>query len=400
MDLLTGAKNHYWRALKTSSSDMERHNRMLHVNLGNALSQAGRIVEAFQYYDEVLQEDPEFAKANGNRAGALQNLATISGHSTSLLLEAAQGYRKGAEGKNVPTRVREEWLRRARSIKETLKAQVQDVPDPDEDRRRTEKEFESHSGYRQFSLRNFLSLNEHALYCRCAAARKDTLTVQTNALAVEGEFIPAMEHRLDRVKSEFAFARYSFYEALNQDTAILDGLDEDVHYVQPFDAESIGLRSESLRASFRTCFGILDKIARALCELFDLPVQDGESINFHQSLWNPNSPRWEALNAIERNSFHSALYSQATDLSNKTGGEWAVYRNWRNAVEHGFLVLQEHPNAEVSEGVVHGTESVMVVPLGRFQRKALHLLQLTRSAIFNFAFCARVEGWKVANGFR
>jgi hypothetical protein len=268
------------------------------------------------------------------------------------------------------------------------------------DRKRTEEEFAAHGSYRQFSLKNFLSLSEHALHCHCAAARNDNLTVETKALATGGDFIPTMEHRLDRVKSGFSFARYSFYRALNQDSETLDVLDEGVDYVQPFDAEAIGLRSESLRASFRACFGILDKIALGLYELFGLPVEEGESINFHQSPWKPDSPRWKALKSIERNSFHAALYSQATDLNNKTEGEWSVYRTWRNASEHRFLVLQEHPEAEEPGGVVYGSESVITVPLGRFQRKALHLLQFTRSAIFNFAFCARVEGWKEQNEFR
>lgn len=399
MELLTEAKNHYWRALKTSRSDMKRHKRMLRVNLGNALSQAGRTVEALQYYDEVLREDPEFSKANGNRARVLQILASISGPSTRLLLEVAEGYRKGAAGENVPSYVKQRWRQHARSIEGKLRVQAQRAPDLEKDRDRTEKEFEDHSSYRQFSLRNFLSLNEHALYCHCAVARRDTLTVETEALTTKGEFIPVMEHRLDRVKSEFSFARRSFYQALNQDSETLDAPNEDVDFTRPYEAESIGLRSELLRASFRTCFGILDKIAWGLCELYDLQVGKKESINFHQSLWNPNTPRWEALNSTERNSSHAALYSQATDLSNKTGGEWAVYRSWRNALEHGFLVLQEHPEAEDPGGVVKDSESVVVVPLGRFQKKALHLLQLTRSAIFNFAFCARVEAWKVGQGF-
>ncbi|PQJ26718.1 hypothetical protein BSZ35_19195 [Salinibacter sp. 10B] len=399
LSLLTEAKNHYWRALKVSRSDFQEHELMLHVNLGNALRDAGRIVEALQYYDEVLQEDPGFAKANGNRAWTLQRFSTVAGVSTNLALQVAEGYRKGASGRKVPSWVSEQWIQNAKRVEETLRERNVEIPDLEEDRRRTEEEFTNHSTYRQFSLRHFLSLSEHALYCSCAAAREDNLSVRTEALPMDAGFVPKMEHRLDRLKSEFSFARLSFFQSLGQNSKLFDVLDGEVEYTRSSDAGPVGLRAESLRMSFRTCFGILDKIAVGICELFNLPVEDGENINFHQSLWKPNSPRWEALNTIERNSFHAALYSQATDLSDKTDGEWAIYKKWRNVLEHGFLVLKETDEKPPGD-LLESKMPVIAVPLGHFRSKTLHLLQLTRSAIFNFAYCARVEGWKAQKGVR
>lgn len=214
------------------------------------------------------------------------------------------------------------------------------------------------------------------------------------------DFISKMKHRLDRLKSEFAYARHAYFTALNEDSQLPNILDENIEFEKPFESERLGMKSEALRVAFRSCFSILDKIAFGLCELLNLPVKEDESVNFHQSLWKPSSPRWEALKSYDRNHFLAALYSQATDLSEFTDGEWSAYRKWRNALEHGYLVLQKSPDASDPHDVLSSEMAIEVIPLPLFQRKALHLLQFTRSAIFNFVYCSRLEGWKVQQDIR
>ena len=77
-----------------------------------------------------------------------------------------------------------------------------------------------------------------------------------------------------------------------------------------------------------------------------------------------------------------------------SGGEWAGYKEWRDSLEHGFLVLKEFPEAPDMHGALKSDLPFEVVSLAYFRQKALEMLQFTRSAIFNFAFCARVEEWK------
>lgn len=389
--LLVQAKNHYWRALKNTESESGTDGQRIRTNLANCLREAGRHVEALQYYDEVLRDDPEFAKAHGNRASTLRLIASVSAWPENLIHQMIWGYQKGAQGNRVPTAGRRRWDRQAEKLLARLHQAGKDVPDPTQERDSTKEEFNDHSEYRQFCLRNFLSMSEHGLYCWCTAARDDDLTVRTSGLQMEAPFIDAMEYRLDRLKSEFSLARYAFSQAQNTSDPVPDVIDERITFAEVLPSESLGLRTELLRSSFRTCFGILDKIARGLCDLLGLTVDEKESVNFHQSLWKPGTDRWDEITSVEGNIFLTALFSQAMDVSQHTDGEWAMYRRWRNALEHGYFVLGKGNDPD---GVLKGSKPIERVLATSFLEKTLHLLQLTRASMFYFAYCARVEGWK------
>jgi len=109
--LLTEAKNHYWRGYKLFQSTNTDIIPQLFVNLANALDSSGRVVEAIQYYDKVLVENPEFPQANASRSEALIWLNSLSGtYSINLLWQAMQGLAKAAQSNDVPKWLREHWI--------------------------------------------------------------------------------------------------------------------------------------------------------------------------------------------------------------------------------------------------------------------------------------------------
>jgi LA2681-like HEPN len=138
-----------------------------------------------------------------------------------------------------------------------------------------------------------------------------------------------------------------------------------------------------LRTSFRLCFGILDKIAHAICELFDMSEPD-EPLAFER-FWRPKGKglsrkqqeRWEKINSIENFSL-LALYSQATDL-NSHSGEWGNFKNWRNALEHELLILTRGSGKPLDIfKAMKSSRRIVSVDYGEFKDKAIHLLQLTQ----------------------
>lgn len=154
-----------------------------------------------------------------------------------------------------------------------------------------------------------------------------------------------------------------------------------------------------LRTSFRLCFGILDKIAHAICELFDISDPD-EPLAFER-FWKPRGKRlsqkqqerWGKINAIENYSL-LALYSQATDL-NSYSGEWGDFKKWRNALEHEILILTNGSGKPIDPfKAISSSRRIVAVDYNEFKNTTIHLLQLTRSAIFNFVFCVRTEAEK------
>lgn len=212
-----------------------------------------------------------------------------------------------------------------------------------------------------------------------------------------------MEHYLNRIKSEFTTSRLLFYRSLSGENEDWEIFQDEVVYTELFENEIIDINSEMLRSSYRLCFGILDKIAEAICELFDL-AHEKEKIYF-ESFWRPRGKnlhpkqkeRWEKINSIENPSL-LALYSQACDLNSKTG-EWSFFKPWRNSLEHGIFVITDDNGIDTDPFKILGKRrNIESTNYADFLYKTLHLLRFTRSAIFNFVFCVRREGSKNAEG--
>ena len=197
--------------------------------------------------------------------------------------------------------------------------------------------------------------------------------------------IVKLEHSLNRIKSEFSFARKQLFEFLTV-------YEEDNVLYQKFGVHKLmyGIQVEKIRLSFRMCFGIFDKIAQAILYLFELEKKDNENVYF-ESFWKkPNDPnnRWEKLNET-KNMHITALYSIACDLS-KHNGEFSYYKKWRNQLEHNFFSII--PNSEnFDKDILESDLFCEWTTVDDFKDKTLHLLQLVRSAIFSLTFACREE---------
>lgn len=401
ISLLTEAKNHYWRAYKLFQSTDNDIIPQLFVNLANALDTSGRVVEAIQYYDKALAQKTELPQANASRSEALMWLNNLSGsYSINLLWQAMQGFEKAAQASNVPNWFREQWIRKRNALQNELKLHGHTEENVQHDLKETESEAEKHSSFRKFCLKNNLCLSEHSLYCNCVGASRDNLTIPKSTSSIGGDFVPKMELRLNRLKSEFALARLLYFES---DREKWKPYDQEISFTELYEDESVGLGPEMLRTGFRLCFGILDKIAHAICELFDLSEPE-EPLAFER-FWKPRGKslsqkqqeRWEKVNLIENFSL-LALYSQATDL-NSHSGEWGNFKEWRNALEHELLILTCGSSKPLDIfKAINSSRRIVTVDYSEFKDRTLHLLQLTRSAIFNFVFCVRTEAEKMLEG--
>ncbi len=396
--LLTEAKNHYWRGYKLFQSTNSEIIPQLFINLANALDTSGRVVEAIQYYDKVLVKNPEFPQANASRSEALMWLNNLSGtYSINLLWQAMQGFAKAAQSNDIPKWLKDQWNNKRDILQNKLILHGHTEEEVHHDLKETKLEAKNHSNFRKFCLYNNLCLSEHSLYCNCVGASRDDLTIPKSDVSIGGDFVPKMELQLNRLKSEFALARLLYYES---DQEQWKSYENELSFTELYEDESVGLCSEMLRTSFRLCFGILDKIAHAICELFDMSEPD-EPISFER-FWRPRgkglSPkqqeRWEKVNSIENYSL-LALYSQATDL-NSHSGEWDDFKKWRNALEHELLILTRGSGKPLDIfKAIKSSRHIVSVDYDEFKDRTIHLLQLTRSAIFNFVFCVRTEGAKL-----
>ena len=401
VSLLIEAKNHYWKAYKLLSYNDKPLKAQIFVNLANTLLQSGRIAEALQYFDLVIIENPDFSTALANRSAALLRLTDISGsYTTNLLQQAWKGYDSAALDVDLPDWIAELFYRKGEWLKGKLEILGYNEDKINHDIEETEAESKTHSNFRKYCIENHLTLSEHALYCNCVGARRDDLTIPSPVKPIGGEFVPQMELILNRLKSEFAFARLLYYQSKPNNFINLETFDREITFTELYENEVVGNRSEMLRNSFRLCFGVLDKIAYGVCDLFDL-AEPHEPLYFER-FWKPRGKnlsikkkeRWAKINSID-NVPLLALYSQATDL-NATDGEWSIFKKWRNALEHEILILTLNDKKPLDKyKILENQKDLDRVEYEEFEIKTLHMLRFTRSAIFNFVFCVRTEGAKV-----
>ncbi len=397
---LLESKNHYWKSFKADAAKDKATDPRLLTNLANALSSCGRVVESLQYYDLVLRNDPGFPNANASRAKELLWLNHLTGDYTqNLIYQAKVGYEMASRAEGNPLWLREFWGKEAKNLGEVLISVGFDESNLDKEIGETRKEYESLSGYRKFCINNHLALSEHSLYCNCIGSRRDDLLICVPFRAFDSHFIPTMEKILNRLKSEYSLSRLMYFYSTADIENEFTAYDSEVVFTELFDSEYIGIKSEMLRSSFRLCFGILDKIASAVCFLFDLADQ-GEPIYF-ESFWKPRRQnasakqrkRWDKINSLDNISL-LALYAQANDLNRKTG-EWGVFKSWRNSLEHNQLCLLNDQETKIDIFGVNKTKPYLTVEKKEyFESKTLQMLQFTRSAIFNFVFLVRNEAMK------
>jgi len=394
IEKLVEIKSNYWKAIKYANKKHPMFPKFT-VNLGNSLKRQFRLIEALDCYDRVNKLYLDIPQGWINKAESLVLLHQISDtYSIQMYKQIRQAYRNASNSKNIPP----SWIPyyndqvtyysdiiQTVCIEENIELDIHDSLN-------TQKEYESLSDYRKFCLNANLSLSEHGLYCKCYESAIDNLTIPTSNTK-EKNFVLPMEQVLNRLKSEFSFARHLYYEYLTHRTP--NELYFELGFAPFFNDELLGLDIEKLRTSFRLCFGILDKIGVAICELYNLYPHPQNKIVYFQNFWQlDGNDRREKFNQIKTAGL-LALYSIATDLNDKKDGEWAFFKDYRNALEHSFFVIHQNEQPhDLFNSYSFMNDNIVFEQESRFVEHLKLLLQLTRSAIFSFVFMVREEALK------
>ncbi|MFV9997887.1 MAG: LA2681 family HEPN domain-containing protein [Arsenophonus endosymbiont of Dermacentor nuttalli] len=260
------------------------------------------------------------------------------------------------------------------------------------DEKLTQEEFKNLTSYRQFYINKHLTLSQHGLYCPCLVNSEDNLAISNSR--VTGDFIIPMEMVLSRLKSESSLARHLYYEYINPINT--SQIKNESGFLELFNDEILGIDIEKLRTTFRLCFGILDKIAVAICELYDLyPTNHKGNIDkkiYFQNFWRLDTDnRREKFEKIKSPGI-LALYSIATDLNEGKNGELSFYKQWRNDLEHKFVVIHKSIKPQDLYNSYNLIKDIIFINKEDFKKHFEQLIQITRSTIFSFVFMFRCEG--------
>ena len=392
IEQLVELKSYLWKAIKLSNESKQVSPPEYTVNLGNALKQQFRLVEALKCYDDVNSLNLDVPQAWINRSESLMLLNQVSNtYSIQMLEQIKIGYENIIASKQLPPQwiehYKEKVIFRQNKIDEIRKEEG--IEEELHDKETTLKEYKELSDFRKFCLDNYLTLSEHGLYCKCVGSARDNLTIPT-LTGVVGDFVVPMEMVLNRLKSEFSFSRRLYFEFLTH--KVEDDLQYESCFSELFNDELLGLDVERIRTAFRLCFGILDKIAVAICELYDL-YPPNRQVSF-QSFWQLNKDnRRERFDSIV-NPGLLALYSIATDLNYRQDGEWAFFKQWRNDLEHKFVVVQKLDKPSDIYNSYSFMDGIIFIKEKDFIEHLKRMLQITRSAIFSFVFAVRDKAIK------
>ena len=147
------------------------------------------------------------------------------------------------------------------------------------------------------------------------------------------------------------------------------------------EGQLLGHYTEDLRAAYRACYAIFDKIGLFLNDYFQMGIE-AKKVSF-RNLWyeKPNSeiPDLRPIFKDNHNWLLRGLFFLSKDLFDDTFKEVsepdaADLAKLRQQVEHRFLSFQYAKYGESTE--THG-----LISIGDFQDKAIRLMKMAREAL-------------------
>jgi hypothetical protein len=223
-----------------------------------------------------------------------------------------------------------------------------------------------------------------------------------NMILPEGDFpYPGMYNRM---KQEFASARYIFYEGLTGDGNHFS--DRRVRLENTLDYSVSGYRTEQIKTALRLSYSTFDKIAVFLNKYYDVhEINEGDDEPSFDKIWYPNmsydyhnlhdvfesSTNW-ALNALYwlKKDFSHHI-SERDDKSSVTVAH--ELRSVRNAAEHDYFKVIEDgfiDEAQRRENPVFQDTIYDAIGERELKRATMEMLRLSRAALFYLSFAVHI----------
>ena len=355
----------------------------IRTNLANRLNSLGRPIAANEEWLKVLETNCRFAKALANRAQAIEFYAgTVYDQShTSILLASARSlfddtldleafWESGDRDSIAPGLIEQ----RKRIADYLLRIKYDEEFDLNQwPLGNTEEE----CSYRRWCLHERLFLNPLNDACTVSVAATDVLHLPNHTYNVEET--PRFPGYYNLMKQEYVSARYRLYRALHEDEQ--EFLMRDVLMLDSGEGQLLGHYTEDLRAAYRACYAIFDKIGLFLNDYFQMGIE-AKKVSF-RNLWyeKPNSeiPDLRPIFKDNHNWLLRGLFFLSKDLFDDTFKEVsepdaADLAKLRQQVEHRFLSFQYAKYGESTE--THG-----LISIGDFQDKAIRLMKMAREAL-------------------
>lgn len=377
---LQDAKHHFRQAMKLDPrSDLKV--RIL-VNYGSFLDFLGRGVEALYCYDDVLNINPEYSMAIGNRALAKMFLANISGaFRAETYIEAYQEMKSVIDNDDL-------IAIGGRSANESFKRELTKIEGHFKDKSVLQQNLKGGKSkfkftsdfereYIEFCRRYKLFLNFHTGIHDDPDSILDSAFIRITTPVDDDTTFYSLSKKLNEIKEDFLVSKVLLVQSqFRRDD--LNSISKKVAFVNTLDYANYNIYSALLKSAFRNCFNILDKIAFFINDYLGLNMKDS-SISFHR-IWEKEKTVKEEIR-ITNNISLFALYDIHLDLDSDKR-----LSKWRNSMTHRKLTVYESTltgwdEKEDNENI--GSETML--------SETIKLMQLARSAIIYLMNFVEIE---------
>ena len=195
------------------------------------------------------------------------------------------------------------------------------------------------------------------------------------------ETTPKFHGLFNQIKQEYCSARFMMFEGIYSEKHFSD---KHVKLVNTLDYSDYGLGIERMKASFRACYSVLDRIAYFLNDYYNLGLNDNK-VDFGK-IWNAKNTK-KLREASKKNLILRALFWMKKDLSPKPIKDFSEFLDpmlnrayvLRNTIEHRYLKVVNDIFILNSEELTDPLATV--ISMSSFQEISLYLLKTCRESI-------------------
>lgn len=369
---------------------------ILYTNYANTLDHIGRKISAIEQLKKVLTIHDDFGMALGNLGRIYQSYGSLDfdeGRQEDFRYFGCQMLYKACKSNDPNTHSAAKAY-----FKSAMKKYPQEfvdyvLKDEIEFKEYTYSNLEEHE-YRKWCLTNGLFLHpSNDLPVLELAFAGDT--IQLPKMIVKVHHKPIFHGMFAQLKQEYIYARHLYYETVNSDGKV-HFADKETYILSNTDYTQYCIRVEKLKTSFKTLYGMFDKIAFFIEHYFDIGIKERD-INF-RTIWNESvsygKKKYSFKNILkpQNNIALSSLYWISKDFFEKfedsPNPQLKRISDIRNALEHKYVKVTSSffNNAEEWEDGL-----ALYVSENELYDATFELLKILREAIISLAFCVNIE---------
>lgn len=369
---------------------------ILYTNYANVLDQCGRKIAAIEQYKKVLSFHNDFGMALGNLGQVYQHYGMLeydNGHRDLFHYFAYHYLNKATKCDDPNTHdnakkcfeatmniYAPEYVENILTSKLSFNQYVYDNPEE--------------LAYREWCLQKGLFLNTlNDLPVSELSFAGDVIQLPNMIVDVGAK--PIFHGMFSQLKQEYIYARYIYYSTLNSGDEP-HFADKETYIKAHTDYAQYSIRLEKLKTSFKTLYGMFDKIAFFLEHYFDLGIKERD-INF-RSIWRDSAgfgqKKYQYKNTLDPNQNFalSSLYWISKDFFEKfedsPNPELKRIKDIRDALEHKYVKINDAFFDKLTEE--YGDGLALYISEKEMYDVTFMLLKILREAIINLSLCVNI----------